>query len=134
MKKSLIYTALSIAINKMEYHPELDRFIHYTFIVQDNKIIEWGRNNKRSPARHFGYHNRISDFNFGPKTHSEIDAYKKAKGLLNKNKKFEIINVRLNKNKELRSSKPCEFCYNIMKKLGCERFVFSCDERFESSS
>jgi len=131
MKKSLIHTALSIAIQKLNLHPEIDKFIHYTFVVQDNKIIEWGRNNKGMPAIHYGYHDRICDPNYGPKTHSEIDAYKKAKGLLNKSKKFEIINVRLNRNGDLRESKPCQCCYNIMRDLGCNKFYYSCDIGFE---
>jgi len=65
-----------------------------------------------------------------PKIHSEIAAYRKAKGILTKNEPFEIVNIRLNKNKELRLSKPCICCFEIMKELGCSKFYFSSNAGF----
>jgi hypothetical protein len=97
-------------------------YIHYTFIVQDNKIIEYGVNRPGEPPIHYGYH----AFNgYKPKIHSEIDAYKKAKGLLVPNKWFEIVNIRLNKQGKIRMSKPCFCCENILRELGCKKFYFS---------
>jgi tRNA(Arg) A34 adenosine deaminase TadA len=125
MRKSILCEALNIATSKIDRHPEYDYYIHFTFIVQDNKIIEWGRNNKGIPAKHFGYHDRVKNLQFAPKMHSELDAYRKAKGLLNKNKSFSAINIRLNKSRKLRISKPCSCCYGILKAFGCSGFYYS---------
>lgn len=125
MKKSLLKEAINISCNKILLHPEYDHYIHYSFIIQNNKIVEWGTNNRLVPAIHFGYQARLNDLNYTPKMHSEFMAYRKAKGLMRRNKEFEMINIRLNKNKELRISKPCDCCFSIMKELGCKRFYYS---------
>lgn len=127
MKKSLIHASLAIAHSKKESHPEFQHFIHFTFIVQDNKIVEWGRNHKGEPALHHGYRHGKD---FQSKIHSEMDAYKKAKGLLDKTKPFEIINIRLNKKGLLRLSKPCKCCFNLMKEFGCRTFYYSSEIGF----
>src|SRR5215216_5136790 len=82
MKKSLFHECLSIAISKMHNHPQYENFIHFSFIVQNNKIVGYGRNNCATPPKHQGYHSRVPT----PKTHSEINAYKKVKGILEKDK------------------------------------------------
>lgn len=41
--------------------------------------------------------------------HSELDAYTKVSSLLKK-KKLTLVNVRFNKHRELRMSKPCDLC------------------------
>ncbi len=131
MKKSLLSDALQISLMKFKKHPEYERYIHYSFIIQDNKIIEWGTNHKGIPAKHYGYCKKNNDPTFVPKIHSEIDAFKKAKGILNKSKIFEIINIRLNKEGQIRSSKPCVCCYYLLKELGCKTFHFTEDDGFK---
>lgn len=131
MKKSILVLAKSISLSKMHLHPELENFIHFSFIVQNNKIIEWGMNRRSIPPKHYGYNKRnTSDKNFVPKKHSEIDAYIKARDLLDKRKTFEMINVRLNKKGELRLSKPCFCCYELLKELGCKIFYYSDNSNF----
>lgn len=132
MKKSLLYKALNIALSKLPQHPEYDYFPHYSFVVQNNKILDYGTNNKKVPPYHHGFHKRINNYVIGPKTHSEINAYRKAKGLLIKNRDFEMINIRLNKKGQLRISKPCCCCYEILSELGCSKFFYSSDFGFLS--
>jgi tRNA(Arg) A34 adenosine deaminase TadA len=134
MKKSILLQASSIAMQKLSNHPELNNFIHFSFIVQNQKIVVYGRNNKRMPAKHLGYHKRINDAAYGPKTHSELDAYKKGKSLLIKGRPFEMINIRLTRIGLIRNSKPCCCCYDIMKELGCRRFYYSSSIGFMSIS
>lgn len=122
MRKSLLTEALSLAFAKKDSHPEYRHYIHFSFVVQRNKIVEMGRNNVAEPARHYGYHSRLQTGL--PKTHSEVDAYRKARGLLDRGG-FEIINIRLSRRGLLRISKPCPHCYEILKSLGCSRFYFS---------
>lgn len=129
MKKSLLYECVRSAKARLHNHPQYAHYIHYSFLVQDNKILACGTNNARTPEPHFGYAARIQDGR--PKTHSEISAWKRGKGLLITRKSWEIVNVRLNKAGSILLSKPCCCCYDIMKNLGCNRFYFSIDnERF----
>jgi tRNA(Arg) A34 adenosine deaminase TadA len=122
--KKLITIAEDIAIKNIHKHPlfyEQGRKLHFSFIVADGCIIEWGCNMAHTPPVHMGYAKRIN--NNEPKLHSELVAYKKAKGLLRSN--FEIINVRFNRAGKLRISMPCSVCYSILKGLGCKTFYFS---------
>lgn len=129
MKKSILQSAYRIAKEKLSLHPEYENFPHYSFIVQNNKIVEWATNANHTPPIWYGYHARCSDSSFVPKYHSEIFAWKKARGLLGNNS-FEIINLRLNKKGFLRLSKPCQPCYFLMKELNCNKFYYSSDMEF----
>lgn len=130
MKKSLLKQAHQIALSKLTLHPEYHNYIHYSFVIQENKIVEWGVNSNKVPPVHYGYQHRIKGDKFGPKSHSEIEAFRKARGLLDLNKKFEMINIRLNKSKELRISKPCSCCHELLMALGCSKFYYSSDIGF----
>lgn len=111
-------------------HPEKGRFQHFTFIIQSNKIVEWAINTRQEPPRHQGYHRRLIDAEYPPKMHSEANAYRRARGLLDLNKSFQIINIRLNRDGEMRQSKPCNCCFDIMKALGCSCFFYSSNVGF----
>jgi hypothetical protein len=123
MKTSLIRDAIRIAREKLPRHPEFDHWPHFTFVVQDNKIIEWGYNHDEVPPIHFGYHQRL-DWNM-PKTHSELAAWRSAKGLIKPNRGFETINIRLTRKGELKDSKPCSCCFSFLKTMGCSACHFS---------
>lgn len=130
MKKSLLHEAIRIARSKLAAHEQLKYYPHYSFIIQDNKIIEWGTNIKHEPPRHYGYHKKCeTDLTYRPKFHAEAVAYKKAKALLSDDP-FTIVNLRLSKSGELRLSKPCTPCYELMSALGCSCFYFSSDVGF----
>lgn len=118
MKKKLLNICLLIAKNSLPNHPRKDGYKHFSFVIQDNRIIEWGTNMSGLPLYIFGYqsHQMI---------HSENLAYKRARGLLDKNKLFDIINVRLNNNSEIKISKPCNCCLNYLKDFGCGNIWFS---------
>jgi hypothetical protein len=135
MKKTLLREALRIAREKLCNHPKLKEtakrsmFIHYSFVVQDNKIVEYGYNrSEKEPPKTFGYHDRFGGNDwYIPGTHSEVDAYRKAKGLMNKNKPFEIINIRLNRQGEIRLSAPCKCCHQLLQEFGCKTFYYTTD-------
>ena len=125
MKNSLIRESLRIAREKLPRHPERMHWPHFSFIIQNNKIIEWKTNNNAEPARHLGYHTQLE--NGMAKTHAELNAYRAAKGLLNQNKPFETINIRLNRQGEIRLSAPCKCCFTFLKTMGCSQCWFSTD-------
>jgi len=120
MRKRILKECLRIARSKCnpESHPEYYNYIHFSFIIQNNKIIEYGFNRPGPPLDGFGY----PDFG---KIHSENDAYRKARGILDSQKPFDIINIRLNKGGDLRVSKPCSCCHSFLKVVGCRNVYFS---------
>lgn len=123
MKRSLLQEALRIAVRKNtpETHEEWENYIHFTFVVQRNKIVEWGTNRSGRASIMHG---------FDPvrhKIHSEIDAFGKARGLLNKNEPFEVINVRLNRSNDTRLSAPCKCCTAFLNSIGCRKTWFTTD-------
>lgn len=125
MKKSILRECLRIAKSKNnpETHPKFGNGRHhFTFIVQDNKIIEMGINREGPPLKTFGYEDYQG-------IHSENDAYKKAKGILG-DKIFEAVNIRLNNQDSLRLAAPCRCCHEFLKILGCKTIWFSTNEGF----
>jgi len=123
MKKNILQECLRFAYEKHNpSHPSWDRkSVHYTFVVQDNKIIEVGMNRPCvSPPLYYGY----PAYAF---IHSEIDAWKKARGIL-KDSSWEIVNVRLYKKGPpymLADAAPCRACSRILRSNGCRRFYFT---------
>ena len=122
MKKKIINECLNIALkhNTPIKHPQWDCYKHFSFIIQKNKIVDWGTNRMGSSMTFLGYepHQKI---------HSEVDAYFRARGIMNKSNTFEVVNIRLNKSNHMRSSNPCKCCFAFLKNLGCKRIHFSTD-------
>jgi len=118
MKKSILNQCIknSLKFNTEEKHPQFDCYKHYSYIIQNNSIIEWGVNRAGPPPNCYKPHQKI---------HSEYVAYCKARGLLNKQKSFDLINIRLNKLGEFRLSKPCSCCFNFLQSMGCRNVYFS---------
>ena len=98
-------------------------FYHFSFIVQNGCIIEWGTNVNHEPQKYFSYHSRITKGR--PGLHSEINAYKKARGLLQSGQTFNMINIRLSKRGGMRMSKPCRICHIILEAIGCKYCYYS---------
>jgi hypothetical protein len=126
MRKKIIKQCLHLARakNNPESHPEYNNFHHFSFIVQNNKILEMGFNRKGPPLEGFGYSKE-----FG-KIHSENDVYRKTKGIIDHSKPFDIVNIRLNKRGQLRLSKPCSCCANFLRVVGCRHVYFSTNDGF----
>jgi len=126
MRKRIIKqcVAMARAKNNPDSHPEYGSFHHFSFIIQNNKILEMGMNRKGPPLEGFGY---SQDFG---KIHSENDVYRKAKGIIDYQKPFDILNIRLNKNGSLRMSKPCSCCSAFLDVVGCRNIYFSTNDGF----
>ena len=132
MKKNILRDCLRIARDKNTpvLHPEWGNFMHYSFIIQSNKIIEMGMNRSVSGNYHktimcMGYHDKS-------KLHAELDAYFKAKGHpdFDFSKKFECVNIRLNKFSEIKNSTPCDVCARNLLLFGCGDIYFTDDFSF----
>lgn len=128
--RKLFEQAKRIALQNLHKHPlyEEGRKLHFSFVVQRRQILEWGCNMLHEPPIHMGYIQRINGAE--PKLHSELVAYRRAKGIM-KNRTFRLINIRLNRQGEIRLSKPCVCCYEILKTLGCSEFCYSTENGFD---
>lgn len=129
MKSSLLREALRISLVTLPKNRQ--RYKHWSFIIQGNSMVEYGTNIDSVPPVHFGYHNRIEDGL--PKLHSEIRAWRKAKGLLAPIG-FEVINIRLNTNGEWRNSRPCSACQELLQALGCFKVWYTTNNGWKSLS
>ena len=119
LSKKLLFIALSIAKERLERHPEfISRgFIHFSFIVYNKKIISIGHNRCGKNPPQYGYENHS-------KIHSEVDAWRKARGLL-KGDSFDVINIRLNRFGKFKNSRPCKNCIYLLQELGCKNFYYT---------
>ena len=120
MKQTLLRESLRFSIEKMR---KLDRRsmpknCHFSFIVVNNRILEWGTNRYQSIPKHWGY-----DVTFQG-LHSEMSAYIRGSGLI-LNKPFSLINVRFSNFMHLKLSKPCPDCTRMMTSLGCTECVYT---------
>lgn len=121
MKRSILKECLRIAVRKNDTHPEYGNYQHFAFVIQSNKIVEWATN-MPGPAE--------AVFGFSPtrhKIHAESAAYKRARGILDKADRFEVVNVRLNRRNETRISAPCACCSRLLQAVGCSKIWFTTD-------
>ena len=125
MTKTLLNEALRRAEQSLDKHPQFDHYLHWSFIVQHNTIIEWGMNREAEPPPQWGYRKNS-------KLHSEYVAYKKARGVLASGP-FELINVRLNRQGQPKLSQPCRTCRQWLDALGCQRIVFTTNDGWASA-
>lgn len=125
MTKQLLNDSLRRAQQSLQKHPQFDHYLHWSFIVQSNQIVEWGMNREAEPPKHWGYRPNS-------KLHSEYCAYKKARGLLS-NGPFQLINIRLNRQGEMKLSRPCRTCQQWLTALGCNKLVWTTPQGWVSA-
>jgi tRNA(Arg) A34 adenosine deaminase TadA len=123
MKRNILNECLRLAREKHgPSHPSWgQKAVHYSFVVQDNKILEMGVNRPdASPPLHYGYPSH-SDI------HSEIDAWRKARGIL-EDGKWELVNIKLSKEAPYfptADAAPCNQCMAFLMQKGCKHFYFT---------
>lgn len=126
MKRTILRDVVRTSAEKLTSHQQFHYYPHFSFIIQDNKVLGMGMNNGAEPPRHFGYHDRLTVGNGLPKIHAEFAAYRKVKGIL-RPEGFEIVNIRMNRLGQLKTSAPCSCCFNFLSDMGCTHCYFSTD-------
>ena len=127
MKRSLLRQALKISRDTLKTHPEYSHYMHWSFLIQKNSLIDFDTNDAGEAPIFYGYRKRVNWSN--AKRHSEFNVFRKGRGLLIPNKTFEIINVRLNKQGQIKNSAPCSCCVNLLTSLFlCSCVYFTTDE------
>ncbi len=126
MKLSLLRECVRISVEKTkpDLHPQFNYYPHYSFIIQRNQLVEWGENVSAPAMIKFGYPT-------WSKQHSETIAFRRAKGIMDLGRPFEVINIRLNRLHESRNSCPCIPCQNFLAILGCSAVYYSTNIGFD---
>lgn len=121
MKRKILRTCLRMARQYLPKHPNFNyKSIHYSFVIQNNKIVEWAVN-KGTECDYIikmGYPEYSN-------MHSEVAAWKKACGLIDRRRPFQMVNIRLNKYGQMRKSKPCPCCKSFLRSLGCSKVIYT---------
>ena len=129
MNKRLLSDMLRIAQDYLPRHPQFKYYPVYSFIVQDNAVVEWSTNAAGDPTGPLRamYEARVAHLDGRPKIHAEVRAYSKARGLLKRDKSFEVANIRLNRKGQIRMAAPCNCCHCFLKSLGATKAYFTTD-------
>jgi tRNA(Arg) A34 adenosine deaminase TadA len=130
MKRKLLQIAYDMAVDKLPRHPLFGTksFLHFSFIVFDGSIIEYGFNSHASPEPHWGYEKLNRGYgNYKSSTHAELSVFKRARGLL-RGETFDMINVRLGYENRLLISAPCSVCRSWLGAVGCRKVAFSVND------
>ena len=130
MKATILRECLRLSRSKIYKHHEREHWIHFSYIVQNNKILSAGTNNSHHPPIHLGYSRRLAWEGSHAKTHSEFDCWKSARGIIDKSRNWEIVNVRTNKVGAIRNSAPCNCCNAFLSEMGCVRCFYTTNECF----
>lgn len=96
------------------------QFRHFSFILDGNKIISIGQNNKDKThplAFKSGYKYSC--------IHSELDSLVKAKVSSKKLKECIIVNVRLNRFNTVNLSRPCINCQKLIKNYKIKKCFYT---------
>jgi len=85
-------------------------------------VLAMGFNKSDTPPVHFGYNNRVPE----PKTHSELDAYRRLRKRVAIAKcNWSLVNVRINRSGEMKLAKPCHVCQEWLTAVGCSEVVYT---------
>lgn len=108
-----------------------NKFFHFAFGFKKNKLLAIGQNNPEKThtqalilAKRFNI-----DIKY-PYLHAETDLISRLWGKHYIDANIKMVIVRLNKNGELRNSKPCSRCSKIIKALGIKDIYWSTENGF----
>lgn len=106
--------------------PQHNNYKHFSFIIKRNRIISLGWNLQKKTdtfAHKFKYKH--------PFIHSELMAIKNFPYPPTELYKCKMINIRLNNNKQLRLSKPCKNCQNLLNFFELKEIWYSHNNGFK---
>ncbi|NBO99256.1 MAG: hypothetical protein EBU90_03895 [Proteobacteria bacterium] len=123
--------SLSLLPKAKQMRNTKNKFFHFAFGFRKNKLLAIGQNN---PEKTHPQALLLSQrFNLGlehPYLHAETDLISKLWGKYYIDNSMKMVVVRLNKRGQLRCSKPCERCSQIIEALGINKIWWSIDDGF----
>lgn len=103
------------------YNKSGDTYQHFSFILDRNKVVSWGRNYKKKTHPWSAFYG----FTYF-KIHSELDAIKNLPYPLRQlTDSFTIVNLRLNKKLEFMMAAPCPTCIKLLSFFGFKNVIYT---------
>jgi len=108
-----------------------NKFFHFAFAFKKSKLIAIGQNNpEKTNARAFRIAKHFGIKLHYPYLHAETDLISKLITGSHADDSISLVIIRLNKNGQLRNSKPCKRCSHILNALNFNKVYWSTDYGF----
>lgn len=112
-----------------------NKFFHFAFGYKKNKLLAIGQNNpEKTHTQALLLAQRFNIQNEYPYLHAETDLISRLWGKHYVDSSLKMVIVRLNKRGQLRCSKPCERCDQIIRSLGLNKVWWSTDNGFDKQT
>lgn len=118
--------ALSLLPKAKEERNTKNKFFHFAFGYRKNKLLAIGQNNpEKTHTQAVMLARRFNTELEHPFLHAETDLISRLWGKYYIDNSLRMVIIRLNKRGELRCSRPCERCDQIIKSLGIKKVWWS---------
>jgi len=108
-----------------------NKFFHFAFGYKKNKLLAIGQNNpEKTHTKALFLLQRFNIDNDYPYLHAETDLISRLWGRHYIDNSFKMVIVRLNKRGQLRCSKPCDKCEQIINALDIKKVWWSIENGF----
>lgn len=109
-----------VALSHKLYHVPEGKNKHFSFILDKSKIIAFGTNDG------FKTHPKAKELQYRfCAIHSELSAILRYRGKDKDFSHFTLVNIRINHDKNLGMSKPCEICQQLIESLGFAKVFYT---------
>jgi len=109
-----------------------NKFFHFAFGFKKNRLLAIGQNNPEKTHTQALMLSQRFNLNIEhPYLHAETDLISRLWGRHYIDSSLKMVVLRLNKRGQLRCSKPCEKCEQIISALGINKLWWSIDNGFE---
>lgn len=133
MYPKIIETSIDTAF-KLFNSSETQKYNHFAFLFERNKMISVGQNNMKdisAKALYFANMFKVRKLKKYSFIHAEIDCIKKLWGRKYISGREKLVVIRIGKSGKLFNSKPCDSCNKILSCLGLDKIWYSIDNGFD---
>jgi cytidine deaminase len=129
--KNSLQISLSLLPKAKSSRNSRNKFFHFAYAYRKNKLLAIGQNNPdKTHTQAFRIANRFNTDSKYPYLHAETDLISRIWGKHYIDSSLKIVLVRLNKHGELRNSKPCIKCQQILNALEIDKVYWSINNGF----
>jgi tRNA(Arg) A34 adenosine deaminase TadA len=124
--------ALSLLPKTKNSRSTRNKFFHFAFAYQKSKLLAIGQNNpEKTHTRALKIAKKFNLDSEYPYLHAETDLISRIWNKYYINDSIRLVVIRLNKQGELRNSKPCDQCCSIIKSVGIDKVYWSVNNGFK---
>jgi hypothetical protein len=133
---SLIHQSLDIALSLLpkakNARNSKNKFFHFAFGFKKNKLLAIGQNNpEKTHPQALMLAKRFNTDTEHPYLHAETDLISRLWGKHYIDNTLRMVVIRLNKRGQLRCSKPCDQCTQILEALDITKIWWSDNDGFK---